>query len=104
MGEMKMGNIVPRVGIGPTSLAFRASMLPLHHAGFLTSLLYPHPPVYAAPCLRGECSAFLAQGEVWLAQCQDIVTKWDIKSGFAVGQHYKITMGAHCHKSVAILI
>ena len=34
MGVTKMGNIVPRAGIGPTSLAFRASVLPLCHIGF----------------------------------------------------------------------
>ena len=53
MGEMKMGNIVPRVGMEPTSLAIQASVLPLHQIGFLMSPLYP--PVYAAPCLRGQC-------------------------------------------------
>ena len=38
----KMGNTVPRVGLEPTSLAFRASVLPLHlhHVVSLTSLLY----------------------------------------------------------------
>ena len=46
---MKMGNIVPRAGIEPTSLAFRANV------GFLMSPLYPYPPVHAAPCFRGQC-------------------------------------------------
>ena len=32
VGEMKMGNIVPRVGIKPTSLPFWSSVLPLHIA------------------------------------------------------------------------
>ena len=31
---MKMVNIVPRAGLEPTSLAFHASVLPLHHIGF----------------------------------------------------------------------
>ena len=31
VGVMKMGNIVPRAGIKLTSLAFRASVLPLNH-------------------------------------------------------------------------
>ena len=44
---MKMGNIVPRAGLKHTSLAFRM--------GSLMSPLYPCPPVYAAPCLRGQC-------------------------------------------------
>ena len=34
MGVMKMGTTVPRVGLEPTFLAFQASVLPLHHAGF----------------------------------------------------------------------
>ena len=55
MDVMKMENIVPRVGLEPTSLVFQASLLPFHHISSLTSLLYPRPPVYAAPCLRGQC-------------------------------------------------
>ena len=51
----KWGNIVPRAGIKPTSLAFQASVLPLFHIGSLISPLYPNLPVYAAPCLRGQC-------------------------------------------------
>ena len=46
VGVMKRGNIVPRVGIEPTSLAFRASVLPLHYVGFLMSPLYPRLPVH----------------------------------------------------------
>ena len=49
MSVMKMGNIVPRVGLKPTYLAFWAP-----HSS-LMSPLSPHPPVYAAPCLRGLC-------------------------------------------------
>ena len=51
---MKSGNIVPRVGIEPTSLAFPVSVLSLHRVGSMMSPLYPHLPVYAAPCLRGQ--------------------------------------------------
>ena len=54
VGVTKMGNTLPKVGLGPTSLAFRASVLPLITPGRLpdvTTILYP--PVYAAPCLRG---------------------------------------------------
>ena len=51
-----MGNTVPKAGFKPTSLAFRASVLPLHHIGSLMSPLYPRLPVYAAPCLRGQCN------------------------------------------------
>ena len=45
MGVTKIGNIVSRMGLVPTSLAFRGSVLPLHHIGSLISPLYPHPPV-----------------------------------------------------------
>ena len=44
---MKMGKIVLRVGIEPTSLAFWASVI-LHHIGSLMSPPYPRLPVYAA--------------------------------------------------------
>ena len=53
MSVMKMGNIVPRVGIKPTSLAFWTSVLLLHHIGFPDVTTVP-TPVYAAPCLRGQ--------------------------------------------------
>ena len=44
MGVMKMANIVPRVGIELTSLAFQASVLPLHHVESLMSpLCMPMP-------------------------------------------------------------
>ena len=46
MGVTKMGNTVPRAGLEPTSLAFQASVLPLHHVGSL---------IYVAPCLRDQC-------------------------------------------------
>ena len=55
VGEMKMGIFVSRAGLQPTSLAFQASVLPLHHVGSLMSPLYPCLPVYAAPCPRGQC-------------------------------------------------
>ena len=42
---MEMGIIVPRAGIEPTSMAFRASVLPLHHTGSVMSQLNPHPAV-----------------------------------------------------------
>ena len=53
-------------------------------------------------------SALLGQAKDWLAQCQDNRTERDIRSwccrpDFPVGQHYKVTMIAHCHKSVPIL-
>ena len=48
-----MGNILPRAGLKPTSLAFRASVLPLHHVGSLTSRLHALPPVYVALLPQG---------------------------------------------------
>ena len=33
VGEMKMGNTMPRARLEATSLAFRASLLPLHYVG-----------------------------------------------------------------------
>ena len=49
MGVMKMGNTVHRAGNEPTSLAFQASVLPLHHVSYLMSPLYKRLPGYAAP-------------------------------------------------------
>ena len=54
-------------------------------------------------------SALLAQGNEWLAQCQDNVTGWDIGSwccwsDFPMGQHHKVVMCVYCHKLVPILI
>ena len=45
---MKMGNIGPRAGLEPTSLAFQACILLLHHVGSLMSPLYPCLPCYLA--------------------------------------------------------
>ena len=54
MGMRKMENIVPRVGIEPTSLAFQLSVQPLHHIGFSDVTTIPRLPVYASPCLRDQ--------------------------------------------------
>ena len=64
---MKMGNIVPRAGIEPTSLALRASVLSLHDVGSLMSPLYSHLPVYAVPCLRGQCRLYTIM--CWNLEC-----------------------------------
>ena len=42
VGVMKMGNIVPRLGFEPTSLALQASVLPLHHVVFPDITAYTH--------------------------------------------------------------
>ena len=55
MDVMKMANISPILGIKPTSLVFWANVLSVHHIGSLMSPIYPHPPVYAALCLSGQC-------------------------------------------------
>ena len=41
VGVMKMGNIEPRAGFEPTSLAFQVGVLPFHHVGSLMSQLHP---------------------------------------------------------------
>ena len=40
---MKMGIIVPRAGLEPTSLPFWASVLALHHVGFPDVINIPMP-------------------------------------------------------------
>ena len=66
MGGMKIGNIVPRAGIKPASLAFWASVLRLQYIAPLMSPLYPRLPVYAAPCLGNQCR-LLQSLLVWLS-------------------------------------
>ena len=60
MGVMKMGSTLPRIGLKLTSLSFRASVLPLN----------PHPPINAAPCLRGQCRLlqYYHYHELWNVQ------------------------------------
>ena len=60
VGVMKTGNIMPRAGIEPTFLAFRASVLPLRHVGSLMSTLHPRPPVYVALYLRSVQTTTIA--------------------------------------------
>ena len=55
-----------------------------------------------------RCSTLLGWGMDWLAQCQDNVSEWDIRSwcwqpGLPVGWHYKV-MSIHCHKSILVLM
>ena len=59
MGVIKIGNIVLRAGLEPTSLAVQANILPLHHTCSLMSPLYQRLPVYVAPCLRSQCRLLL---------------------------------------------
>ena len=55
VGVKKIGTTMPRAGFEPTSLTFRASVLPLHHVGSLISPLFPCLPVYVALGFRGQC-------------------------------------------------
>ena len=49
LGVMKMGNIAPRVGIEPTSLAFRTSVLTI------SPPMFPHVTTLLMPmCLYGS--------------------------------------------------
>ena len=56
VGVMKIGNIVPRGGILPTSLAFRASVLPLHEVHSLMARLCTHAYL-SVQLLASEVSA-----------------------------------------------
>ena len=54
-------------------------------------------------------SALRGYGKDCLAQCQDNVIEWDIRSwywwpGLPVGHHTNVVMSLHCHKSVCVLI
>ena len=54
-------------------------------------------------------SAFIQYCKDLLVQCQDNVIECDIESwcwqpDFTLGQHYKVTMSVHYHKSVPVLI
>ena len=56
-----------------------------------------------------RCSVLSGEGKDWLVQCHDNAAELDIRSwcwrpDLPVGQHYKVAMSAHCHKSVAILM
>ena len=49
------------------------------------------------------------EGNDCLAQYHDSMTEWNITSwcrppGLPVGQHYKVAMRAHCHKSVFVVM
>ena len=60
-------------------------------------------------CFLSKDLTLLGSRKDWLGKCQDSVTEWDIRSwcswtGLPEGQHYKVAMSAHCHKSVPVLI
>ena len=57
MGEMNMGNSMARAGIEPTSLASSANVLIIipHRLPDVTTYGSTWLPVYAAPCLGGQC-------------------------------------------------
>ena len=53
-GVMKMENIVARAGIEPTSLTFRASVLPLHHVGKFPDVTTMPMPTMSMQLLASE--------------------------------------------------
>ena len=63
-GVMKMGNIVPRVGIEPKSLVFQAGVLPLHHIGSLMS-----PLTHSLTHLLTQLCSLLPQGSMQTTTC-----------------------------------
>ena len=64
VGVMKMGNIVPREGIEPTSLAFRASVLTITTHRLPWCHYYTHAYLSMYPlCLRGQCR--LLHSSLW---------------------------------------
>ena len=52
-GMMKVGNILPREGIEPAPLAFRASMLTITPTRVPVVIMLASP-AYAARCRRGQ--------------------------------------------------
>ena len=64
------GKYCARAGLEPTSPTLRVSVLPVHHhVASLMSPLYPCPPVYATPCLRGQCRPLHTVCGMWYAAC-----------------------------------
>ena len=59
VGVMKMGNTVPRVGLEPTSLAFWASVLPLHHVGFPDFTTIPTPTCLCSSLPQGNADYYI---------------------------------------------
>ena len=55
-------------------------------------------------------AAIFGLGKDWLAQCLDNMTEWNMRLWCwrpvkqPVEQHYKVTMSAHYHKLVSVLI
>ena len=50
---VKMGNTVPKAGLVPTSLAFQARVLTLHHIGFPDVTTIPMPTFLEQSGIRG---------------------------------------------------
>ena len=94
----------------------RVSVSHLGDLGIQTSLVQMLIDLFNANDFKTDTSSFLARrsallgyGMDWLAQCQDNVTAWDIRSwhwqpGFQVGQCYKVVISVPCHKFVPVLI
>ena len=57
VGGDEYGNVVPKGGgIEPTPFAFWASILTILPPGSVMVPPYSCLPVYAVPCLRGQCN------------------------------------------------
>ena len=55
MGKWDTRDIVSRAGIEPKSISFCDCVLTITPPTLMLPL-YPRLPVYAAPCLRGQCT------------------------------------------------
>ena len=62
---MKVGNIVPRAGMVPTSLVFQASVLLLHHVGSLIFKSYARNLPFQNP------KSIWSQG-FWVSYCESV--------------------------------
>ena len=65
VGVMKMGHTVPRAGLEPRYLAFRASVLPLHHIGFpdVTTISTPTCLQSSLPQRSVHTTTYVSTGE-----------------------------------------
>ena len=79
MGVMKMGTIVPRAGLKPTSRAFWASVLTITPRRLLMSPLYPHKPVDAAPFASEACADFYTHTHTYIYTYINPSTRWNNK-------------------------
>ena len=99
----KMWNIVPRVGIEPTCLAFRASLLPLHHIRSVVSPLSPRLPVYAAPCLRGQRRLLVVHYITWISRNMQVFSEGRAPRSLSPDTNRKAGNEVRCCREVSPL-